>query len=1789
MNDDALVTTLLNLSSAAVGFAANWLLQSTLLIAAGLLAGLALRQRGSAAQSVVYRTTLVAVLLCPLATCVLALGGWSGWSLEMPAAWDRNELSVAHVSLSEPMSSGGEADAIPPLVDSSSHFADSTPAHDLSRAAGVESPVAAEMQGDRLADRAPAPSPHDSEPAHMATVAVTTVGDPAVVVRAFGALAIALTSVWFVASSTLLARLAFAWWDLARLRRRTVAADVETQAACRALASLLDVRMPAVLRSPYVPSPCLAGVVRPAIMLPDDEIELPLRDVLIHELAHLKRHDCLWKLLHRLAAAVFWFQPLLWKLAHRIEATSEEVCDDHVVQFGCDRRQYAHGLVDVAELSAAPSAAVGAVGVGIVSLRSMLAHRVSRILDNSRALSTRVGRVSLALVLLSGLLSTVLVGVVGLKRSTANASTTALDIAISADERTRNEEDESPNDEVVLNYQGQIVGPDDQPISGAKLYFEYWQHGAQPNDLLAPLAVTDAEGKFQVDVPLADLMAPYALGAQLVASARGFGVAMRPSVDLETTGEALKRLSPEARKRALARQTAQSSQIKLVADDVPISGQVVTTEGTPIAGVRVRVKDLWLVDSGSLDGFEKAAREPKADFYSLRRQTTSGINGPQLPSIVRDATTDADGRFTFSGIGRERVVELIISGDGIETKLVRARTRAGETIVVPNGLGDDNLETFEPATFVHVVGPTQTLTGKITDAETGKPLADVLVSAGQRGSTFSMGKPYLATRSQADGQFRLEGLSIGSEEDIYAIPTDASGYLPAASTFTAQLNQPSAERNFRLKQGIWVRGQAIDKRTGKPVVGHVKYNAFEGNPSLKAYEGFTRGATTHERRTDDEGRFEIAVIPGPGILTFSADDHTQFRRAAGLENVKGPTESVSAGGTTVFRTVPMRVVSSNAHFLYGIDLARDVPPDDVKFELDSGVNVAGKLFDAEKKPLAGVIVSGISAPGGGWYETDGNSFTVKGYYAEAPRELFFYQPERNLAAYYSLQGEPPQVLDIVLEPAGNLTARLVEEDGAPRANVRIAGSGIPGDNVGREELRLATDRDGRFLIRGLVPEHKYTVIAGEVPRFGQIAVDVSVAAGEVKDLGDVKVRPLEELMAASDPQSTILLAERSTAAAKTTRAGTPTEKSSHILRGRVTSGDGKPVANADLAVIAQGYHPARGGDLRSRNVVLVTGTTQADGSFELSFESPASQNYKYPHLIARAEGMAIQWKRFDLNALATDVSLELQAESLLRGRLVDIEGQPAADVELRLESVMEPMRDEKFPERAIGFSGDPQPPAWPRAFRSDKEGRFAVPGVPEGCGVFLAVAASDRFAPQDIALNTGLSEQRGERDGTYRPLVKNLKPHEEAVLPLSPAQTFEGTIRYADTGQAAPQARLTIWASQQKFGSMTSVAGTSDAVGHFRLHPEPGIRFGINAYPPDDTPYLAISTPLDKAYEWKAADRVKQVDLTLPRGVLVRGRVTVAGTNAPIAGASIQYVPESENNARAKDNILTGWQDIQISDADGNYRIAVLPGPGRIIVHAPAMASFVVEEIGDRELHAAKPGGQRVYAHAIRRIEPAAEQESLDLAIELTPGATVDGTIVDDQGAPVATSIVVSELMVSPYSLTWNAQSEPQPGNKFELVGLTEGREYKVHVLEPKRRLGATRMLSSVQPSVTIALEACGEATARFVDAEGQPMKSYRPHIELAMNDGVTTYDYEAQRQGKLAADSEYVANIDQTNYWPGPITDDNGHVTFSALIPGAKYWLIEIADGKSRVIKEFTVEAAQKLDLGEVVVRASK
>ena len=114
----------------------------------------------------------------------------------------------------------------------------------------------------------------------------------------------------------------------------------------------IGVRRPVrLLRSQEQSIPIAVGNWQCAIVLPataetwsDDR----RRAVLLHELAHVGRRDCLTQLLTAIACALYWPHPGVWWIAHRLRLDAEHACDDRVLSAGTSAQDYAEHLIELA-------------------------------------------------------------------------------------------------------------------------------------------------------------------------------------------------------------------------------------------------------------------------------------------------------------------------------------------------------------------------------------------------------------------------------------------------------------------------------------------------------------------------------------------------------------------------------------------------------------------------------------------------------------------------------------------------------------------------------------------------------------------------------------------------------------------------------------------------------------------------------------------------------------------------------------------------------------------------------------------------------------------------------------------------------------------------------------------------------------------------------------------------------------------------------------------------------------------------------------------------------------------------------------------------------------------------------------------------------------------------------------------------------------------------------------------------------------------------------------------------
>ena len=131
-----------------------------------------------------------------------------------------------------------------------------------------------------------------------------------------------------------------------------------------------------------VPGACLVGVFRPFIVLPVITAPEDVKNVLTHEICHLKNRDHIWNILRMLCCAIHWFNPLVWLAASMSRTDSELRCDDRVTEAmdEQERKDYANVLVYAAARKSMPG--IGVMATGMTMTGKRLKNRVLGVIQN---------------------------------------------------------------------------------------------------------------------------------------------------------------------------------------------------------------------------------------------------------------------------------------------------------------------------------------------------------------------------------------------------------------------------------------------------------------------------------------------------------------------------------------------------------------------------------------------------------------------------------------------------------------------------------------------------------------------------------------------------------------------------------------------------------------------------------------------------------------------------------------------------------------------------------------------------------------------------------------------------------------------------------------------------------------------------------------------------------------------------------------------------------------------------------------------------------------------------------------------------------------------------------------------------------------------------------------------------------------------------------------------------------------------------------------------------------------
>jgi carboxyl-terminal processing protease len=317
------------------------------------------RRASAASRHLAWASAFGGLLLLPVLSAVAP-----EWSLAMPVLWPEARVSQAVASPPGP----------PPAA-----LAETM----------AEVPVKDQFPGPVVP--LPIGPPNAAETAGQANAAAGTGADAQVTgKRAPWSLAAWAVVLWGVGAVLAALPVIVGCFSLLRLRRHC---EVLTRGpAYQALHEAMDqlgLRSDVVLlQSDRREVPMTWGLWRVYLLLPVGATEWPperLRAVLLHELAHVLRRDCLTQLLARLACALHWFNPLAWLGLVRLRLEQERACDDRVLAAGIGAADYAEHLLVVTSGAAVRFFVTPvALAMGRLSGALRLERRLKAILDPAR-------------------------------------------------------------------------------------------------------------------------------------------------------------------------------------------------------------------------------------------------------------------------------------------------------------------------------------------------------------------------------------------------------------------------------------------------------------------------------------------------------------------------------------------------------------------------------------------------------------------------------------------------------------------------------------------------------------------------------------------------------------------------------------------------------------------------------------------------------------------------------------------------------------------------------------------------------------------------------------------------------------------------------------------------------------------------------------------------------------------------------------------------------------------------------------------------------------------------------------------------------------------------------------------------------------------------------------------------------------------------------------------------------------------------------------------------------------
>ncbi len=529
-----------------------------------------------------------------------------------------------------------------------------------------------------------------------------------------------------------------------------------------------------IVESDAIASPAVWGVRRPVLILPEGMAgslsSKQLKWILLHELAHVRRHDLAVACFQRLATIVHFINPAVWIANRAINRLREYACDDAALAL-CDGSQIESGeaflrVVRYAAESRSPGKVQldGAIGVFDSVARASCFQRMTRLLDTDRHLRVRLRLGSLCVLLVTAALALPQIRAASEQSSAEQGATEQPgETSEGAGQDAIAVAGESVGtDAAAHRFELTVVGPDGEGVQNARVDVLLGPKPEKWTVHRGTLVQTTDYGALMRAGP--DGRLSFGLPAGQVDSL---------GLDVTTDGYA-PLLASWSRKQRSERIPAQYT-ARLDAGR-SVGGIIVDDEGNPIEGAFVHPSIQYKMREGRPDSLP---------FYTHLK-------------------TDAEGKWVYRSLPAS-MAELTVV---IEHPQYVARQAS---LVVD----DFALRDGEGPTAKTVLERGITVRGKVTD-EAGAAIAGAVVRA-----------RFVNHRREAttgdDGAYRL----VGCEPARTSLVVTARGRAPELKNVKIEEDMPPVD--FRLKPGSTIRVRVIDSG-GNPVPRtRIFFQSWRGN------------------------------------------------------------------------------------------------------------------------------------------------------------------------------------------------------------------------------------------------------------------------------------------------------------------------------------------------------------------------------------------------------------------------------------------------------------------------------------------------------------------------------------------------------------------------------------------------------------------------------------------------------------------------------------------------------------------------------------------------------------------------------------------------------------------------------------------------------------------------------------------------------------------------------------------------------------------------------------------------